>query len=70
MDIFFRYRHGIRNRSHCAEGVTAADSYRIVQTRPKAEPWQPREYFDEPIPKGFELLREFDLYQVWGRSSG
>ena len=35
-DLLFKYRHGILNANHCAEGISAADEYRIVQTNRSA----------------------------------
>jgi hypothetical protein len=66
-DFLFKHRHGIANTNQCAEGLSSADEYRIVQTRPKSGPERPRHYFDLPPEKGFRLLRSFDLYQVFKR---
>ena len=73
-DMLFKYRHGILNSDHCAEGVSSNDEYRIVQTRPKQpdlpkdffnEP--PEEYFEIPLHGNFQLLRQFGDYQVFKR---
>jgi hypothetical protein len=68
LDMLFRYRHGIVNSNQCAEGLSDADEYRVVQTRRKAASWQPRDYFEAELEPQFRLLREFDLYQVWERA--
>jgi hypothetical protein len=66
-DLLFKYRHGIGNTDQCAEGVSPADEYRIVQTRPKDGEAEPRHYFEAPLDKRFRLLRSFDLYRVYKR---
>jgi hypothetical protein len=66
-DLLFKYRHGIGNTDQCAEGVSPADEYRIVQTRPKDGEAEPRHYFEVPLDKRFRLLRSFDLYRVYKR---
>ena len=66
-DFLFKYWHGIANTDRCAEGVTSADEYRIVQTRPKTGEEEPRQYFAVPLDQSFRLLRRFDLYQVFKR---
>jgi hypothetical protein len=74
-DMLFKYRHGILNSDQCAEGVSADDEYRIVQTRPKQreghKDWfnePPEEFFEMPRQNGFRLLRQIGDYQVLKRS--
>jgi hypothetical protein len=71
----FKYRHGIFNTTRCAEGFSAADEFRIVQTRPKqvegpkdflTDP--PNEYFRVPLDRSFYLLRQIGDYQVFRRT--
>jgi dolichyl-phosphate-mannose-protein mannosyltransferase len=66
-DFILKNRHGIENTDRCAEGVSAADEYRVVQRRPKEGEAEPREYFDVPRDERFRLVRVFDLYQVFKR---
>ena len=67
-DLLLSYRHGITNLDMCAEGVSGADEYRIVQTRRETGPAAPASYFDEPLEPRFRMLADFDMYQVWARS--
>jgi hypothetical protein len=66
-DFLFKHRRDIANTNQCAEGLSPADDYRIVQTRPKYGEEEPRHYFDVPLGKDFRLMRSFDLYQVFKR---
>jgi len=66
-DLLFKYRHAIRNTDQCAEGLSSADEYRIVQTRPKSGEEQPEHYFHVPPDPRFRLIQTFDLYQVFKR---
>jgi hypothetical protein len=66
-DLWFKYRHGIANTDQCAEGVSPADEYRIVQTQPKSGEEQPRHYFQVRQDTRFRLLQSFGLYQVFKR---
>jgi hypothetical protein len=66
-DILFTYRHGISNRDQCAEGLSADDEYRIVQTARRDIPSYPRHYFTREVDAGYQFMREFGLYQVWKR---
>lgn len=67
LELMLRYRHGIVNTDQCAEGVSPADEYRIVQRRPKQGSEEPRQIFDVPLDQRFRLLRHFDLYDVFKR---
>jgi hypothetical protein len=67
LELLLTYRHGIANTNQCAEGVAATDEYRIVQTRPKRGPEEPRQYFDVPPDGRFRLLQRFSLYEVFQR---
>ena len=67
LELLLKYRHGIVNTDECAEGVSATDEYRIVQTRPKRGPEEPKQYFDVPLDDRFRLLRRFGLYEVFKR---
>jgi hypothetical protein len=66
-DLLLKYRHGIVNTNACAEGISANDEYRVVQTQPKQEEWRPRQYFAISPDRGFRLLRHFELYQIFKR---
>jgi hypothetical protein len=66
-DFLFKHRHGVSNTNQCAEGLSSVDEYRIVQTRPKIGPEEPKHYFEVPLDKRFRLLRSFNLYQVFKR---
>jgi hypothetical protein len=66
-DLWLKYRHGIANTNGCAEGLSPYDEYRIVQTQPKSGSDEPREYFDVPLDRRFQLLRQFGPYQVLRR---
>ena len=66
-DFLSKYRHAIRNTDQCAEGLSSADEYRIVQTRPKSGEEPPRHYFQVPQDTKFRLIQSFDLYQVFKR---
>jgi len=66
-DLLFKYRHGIANTNQCAEGVSPADEYRIVQRAPKRGEQEPRHYFQTSRDKSFRLVKDFGLYQVFKR---
>jgi hypothetical protein len=66
-ELLLQYRHGIVNLDQCAEGVSPADEYRIVQRRPKKGPEEPMQSFDVPLDERFRLLRRFSLYEVFKR---
>ena len=66
-DFLFKYRHGIANTNQCAEGLSPADDYRIVQTAPRRGEQKPRHYFELPRNTSFRLIRDFGLYQVLKR---
>jgi len=66
-DLLFRYPHGITNTDQCAEGLSALDEYRIVQTKLQDGKGTPRLYFDVPLDRNFKLLRQFGPYQVFKR---
>jgi hypothetical protein len=66
-DLLFKYRHAVANTNQCPEGLSPADEYRIVQTRPKSGEEQPEHYFHVPPDPRFRLIQSFDLYQVFKR---
>jgi hypothetical protein len=66
-DLLFKYRHGIVNTNECAEGLSSADDYRILQTAPKRGEQEPRHYFQTPRNTSFRLVQDFGLYQVFKR---
>src|SRR5262249_30060745 len=66
-DFLFKHRHGIANTNQCAEGLSFADEYRIVQTRPKSGEEPPRHYFQVPQDTSFRLLQSFDSHQLFKR---
>jgi hypothetical protein len=66
-DLLFKYRHAVVNTDPCPEGVSPADEYRVVQTRPKSGEEQPEHYFHVPPDPRFRLVQSFDLYQVFKR---
>jgi hypothetical protein len=67
-DLLFEYRASISNTNHCAEGISPADEYRIVQIAPKANPAAEREYFNVALDGSFQMLGQVGSYQVFKRS--
>jgi hypothetical protein len=67
LELMLRYRHGIVNVNQCAEGVSAADQYRIVQRRPKQVAEAPMQYVEVRPDRRFRLLRRFGDYEVLKR---
>jgi 4-amino-4-deoxy-L-arabinose transferase-like glycosyltransferase len=67
LELQLRYRHGITNTNQCAEGISPADDYRIVQQRPKDGPEEPQHYFAVPLGKDYRLMQRFDFYEVYKR---
>jgi hypothetical protein len=67
IDVLFTYLLDVENTSRCAEGLSADDEFRIVQTRPKPEAWSPRMFFAASPDGRFRLLQELGAYQVWRR---
>jgi hypothetical protein len=65
-DLLFQYGHGIVNTDQCAEGLSPADEYRIVQTRRKAGEDEPKNYFAVSS-DNYHSVRRFDLYEVLKR---
>ena len=66
-DLLLKYPHEITNTNRCAEGLSPADEYRILQTTPRPEAWAPRMYFDAPLDPSFKFLSQFGRYQVFKR---
>jgi hypothetical protein len=64
LELMLRYRHGIVNTDRCAEGISPADEYRIIQRRPKGVAEEPMQYFEVPLDQRFRLLRRFGRYEV------
>jgi hypothetical protein len=67
LDLMFRYRHGIVNTNPCAEGVSAEDEYRVVQTSSRATDEAARQFIPIPRDNRFFPLRKFAEYQVLQR---
>ena len=64
-DLLFKYRHGILNANHCAEGISAADEYRIVQTNRSAGIGTTSEdHIDAPVDAKFQTVATFGPYGV------
>jgi hypothetical protein len=65
-DSFLKYRHGISNTNRCAEGLSANDEFRVVQTRSS---WttDPRGwgYFDVLLDRRLHLLQQIGPYQLF-----
>ncbi len=74
-DLLFRFPYGIRNKTSCAEGASADDDYRIVQTGPSPALRYPFNYFDRlprtrfglPAEDDFETVKRFGPYLVQAR---
>jgi hypothetical protein len=66
-DLLLLYRHGIVNTDQCAEGVSAADEYRVIETKPKPPDWSPKDYFAVPLNKDFRLGLQSGTYLVFQR---
>jgi Dolichyl-phosphate-mannose-protein mannosyltransferase len=68
LDLLLKYRHGIVNLDHCAEGFSNGDVYRIVQI---AEREGALEEFRDRIvvsrDSSFEMTHEIGLYQILRR---
>ena len=65
LDLFFRYRYGILNTSHCAEGTSRDDAYRIVQTRILI-PWE-SDHINVALDPRFQVMQKLDSYQFLQR---
>lgn len=67
-DLILEYKYGISNNNRCAEGITLADEFRIVQTRPvpghKTRFW----YIDIDPYTNYKIIKTFGLYQVLKRN--
>lgn len=73
-DFLFRQRHQIANETHCPEGVSVWDEYRIVETGlmegedpSPGDPFEVRAYFPLPPPRQLQLIRQYNSYRVFGR---
>jgi hypothetical protein len=66
-DLLFRYRYGIVNLDTCAEGVSPADDYRIVQERPQVAPGAPVQFFDVPSDGSFQQVGGVASYSLLRR---
>lgn len=66
-DLLFKYRYGISNTNHCAEGVSQRDEYRVVQTQPKDLAWAERERFNVSLDDTFRMVGQVGRYQVFKR---
>jgi len=68
LDVLFKYRHGIINTDRCAEGVSADDEYRIVQTsRSAGIGTTSKDHIDVPLDPRYHMLATFGPYQVFKR---
>ena len=76
-DLLFRFLHGITNTDSCAEGFSAADEFRIVQSRPTSTfkypfnyltEYEPDNYFDVPPDQHFTFIQQFGPYLVLKRN--
>jgi hypothetical protein len=66
-DALFKYRYGIVNVDQCAEGLSGADQYRIVQAWPQGTPGAPIQYFDVQRNGTFRGLGRVASYDVFRR---
>jgi Dolichyl-phosphate-mannose-protein mannosyltransferase len=67
IDLLLLYQHGIMNTNQCAEGISASDEYRIVQTKPDPQADAPKMYFTLPSDGQFHLMYQSGSYQVYKR---
>jgi hypothetical protein len=68
LDLLLKYRQGIMNTDHCAEGISADDEYRIVQTsRSTGIGTTSADHIDVPLDPKFHALATFGPYQVFKR---
>ena len=76
-DLLFRFLHGITNTDTCAEGFSAADEFRVVQTKPSStlkypfgylDEFDPDAYFYIPPDQNFIIIRRLGPYLVLKRS--
>lgn len=65
LDLMLRFHHGITNTNRCAEGISAQDEYRIVETEPKPPEWAPRDYFVAGLPDDARPLSRFGTYELY-----
>jgi Dolichyl-phosphate-mannose-protein mannosyltransferase len=63
-DLLFKHRHGVVNTNQCAEGISPADQYRIVQTVSTATAEAARQQLNIPNDDRFYVLEQFGPYQV------
>ncbi|HVX31201.1 MAG TPA: glycosyltransferase family 39 protein [Nitrolancea sp.] len=68
LDLLLRFQHGITNTNTCAEGVAPGDEYRIVQSRPDADPAAPRERFNVALGNDYHMLGQAGAFQVFKRN--
>jgi len=64
-DVPLEYAKGIANSDQCAEGLSAADEYRVVELTPP--PGSAGYYFDVPSPATFHLVRRIDNFGIYER---
>ena len=74
-DLLFRFLHGLTNTDSCAEGFSAADEFRIVQTKPTSTlrmPFnfglEPDAYFYMPPNQDFTVIKQLGPYLVLKRN--
>ncbi len=67
-DALLKYRYGIANTDQCAEGLSPADEYRVVQDRPQTGPDAPVQHFDVRLPASFRELGHVGSYTVFARN--
>jgi hypothetical protein len=60
--------HGITNADQCAEGLSPADDYRVVQNRPQSDPDAPTAFFDVQRDGSFRSLGRVGSYEVFRRN--
>ena len=66
LDQYFAERYGIINQRDNAEGFSRDDLYRIVETEPRPSKLHRFRFNDAA---DFELLGQFDHYQLWKRKA-
>jgi hypothetical protein len=67
-DLLFNSRHRLSNMNRCAEGISTADEFRIVQTRPTVTDPTALAYINASLDENFRLLRDFGTYKIFQRN--
>jgi hypothetical protein len=68
LDLLLRYRHGITNRDHCAEGFSASDQYRVVQSSSRATVPEGRNHIETSRDASFQMADGVGAYEIFQHS--